>query len=78
MADAALPHAMSLVEPEAVALMSDDREDVEAIAALSAAISLKRIADLMENCLGEDARNAYGETPFQAIGAGISRALRAG
>lgn len=34
---------MQLVEP--AAMMSDDREDVEAIALLSAAISLKRIAD---------------------------------
>lgn len=42
---AELPAAMQLVEPEAVDLMSADREDVEAIALLSAAISLKRIAD---------------------------------
>lgn len=43
---------------------------------LSQAISLKRIADAIEGLTGADARNEYGETPLQAIGAGISRALR--
>lgn len=45
-------------------------------AQVSSAISLKRIADLLSANLGDDARNDYGETPFEAIGAGISRALR--
>lgn len=49
-----LPAAMQLVEPEAVALMSADREDVEAIALLSAAISLKRIADALDVNFGVD------------------------
>ena len=45
-------------------------------ALMSIAISLKRIADLMDANLGDDARNEYGESPMQAIGGGISRALR--
>jgi hypothetical protein len=45
-------------------------------ALLSIAISLKRLADLMEATCGEDSRNAYGELPFEAIGGGIARSLR--
>ena len=51
--------------------------DLMAISAASIAISLKRIADLMEATCGEDSRNAWGELPFEAIGGGIARALRA-
>jgi len=42
----------------------------------SIAVSLKRIADLLEATCGEDSRNAYGELPFEAIGGGIARSLR--
>lgn len=44
--------------------------------ALSQAISLKRIADALASLSGPDAQNEYGESPFAAIGGGITRALR--
>lgn len=47
--------------------------DATAIAAYSQAVSLKRIADALD-ALND--RNEYGERPFEAIGAGIARALR--
>lgn len=65
-----------LLEPLALAFktMTPDgisRElTVSEIAAISSAVSLKRIADAMSET------NEYGEGPAAAIGAGIARALR--
>jgi hypothetical protein len=59
-----------LMEPAAIEGMSCDREDVPTIAALSIAISLKRIADSLTG-----ACNEYGETMAESISGSISRGM---
>ncbi len=61
-----------LLEPEAPgdARHTTDTEEFDAASLRSIAISLKRIADALNET------NEYGEGPAAAVGAGLARALR--
>lgn len=62
-----LRNPVELIEPEVAALTHYTAEQA---GAMSAAISLKRIADALTTC------NNYGETGAEAIGNSILRGLR--
>lgn len=69
--------AMHLEAGIVITVDDEKRCPPDTLCMISQAISLHRIADLLDANLGANARNEYGETPFEAIGAGIARALRA-
>lgn len=65
-----MTHFRDLLEPAAAENAPQAEEAI-----ISIAISLKRIADLLDANLGADAVNAWGETPFEAVGGNLARAL---